>query len=70
MRTGDGDLHPIMSGYVVNAAGAWGGELARMANIGVGDDLLAIPLPVQPRCVQLSISSHAGAACTLDMHVL
>lgn len=58
-----------MSAYVVNAAGAWGGELARMANIGVGDDLLAIPLPVQPRCVLISIvsQSHAGAARTLHI---
>ena len=56
-----------MSAYVVNASGVWGGELARMANIGVGDDLLAIPLPVQPRCVQLSIVSRAGAARNLNI---
>ena len=33
----------------VLCAGAWSGEIAKMAGIGVEDGILSYPLPVEPR---------------------
>jgi len=34
---------------VINCAGAWAGEVAKMAGIGTGEGIMSIPLPVEPR---------------------
>ena len=34
---------------VINCAGAWAGEVAKMAGIGTGEGVMSIPLPVEPR---------------------
>ncbi len=51
----DGALHPILSCYVLNAAGPWAGELARLAQIGIGPELLSVPLPIVPRYTNLLV---------------
>lgn len=45
----NGDLHQMKFAIVINCAGAWAGEVAKMAGIGTGEGVLSIPLPVEPR---------------------
>lgn len=33
----------------INAAGPWAGEIARMAGVGLGTDLMSVPVPIVPR---------------------
>lgn len=43
------ELRTIEFGCCVIAAGCESSEVARLANIGTGPDLLTIPLPVEKR---------------------
>ncbi|CAB3405883.1 unnamed protein product [Caenorhabditis bovis] len=45
----DASARPILAHLIVNAAGPWAGEIARMAGIGKGTGILAVPVPVKPR---------------------
>lgn len=47
----NGEQRTIEFGVCVLAAGCESGEVGRLANIGVGPDLLTIPLPVEKRYV-------------------
>nr|CAD7438120.1 unnamed protein product [Timema bartmani] len=49
VRTDDGEVRPIKFAIAVIAAGADSGNIARMARIGVGSNLLSVPLPVERR---------------------
>ncbi|CAB3375676.1 Hypothetical predicted protein [Cloeon dipterum] len=49
VRLADGERRTISFGQCVLASGASSGEIAAMAHIGSGDDMLAFPLPVVPR---------------------
>lgn len=49
IETPTGDRHGIKFAAAVIAAGAFSGELAKKADIGVGEKLLRVPLPVEPR---------------------
>ena len=35
--------------YCVNASGAWLADIGKLAGIGLGDDLLGVNIPVEPR---------------------
>jgi L-2-hydroxyglutarate oxidase LhgO len=43
----NGDLHQMKFALVINCAGAWAGEVAKMAGIGTGEGVMSIPLPVE-----------------------
>ncbi|CAD6190208.1 unnamed protein product [Caenorhabditis auriculariae] len=45
----DSSARPIRAHLIVNAAGPWAGEIAKMAGMGMGKGILAVPLPVKPR---------------------
>lgn len=45
----NGEIKTIKFGICIIAAGAKSGEIARLANIGVGSGLCSMPLPVEPR---------------------
>lgn len=45
----NGELRTIEFSCCVLAAGCESGEVARLANIGCGPDLLSVPLPVEKR---------------------
>ncbi|XP_005181588.2 FAD-dependent oxidoreductase domain-containing protein 1 [Musca domestica] len=49
VKMADGETRTIKFAICVLAAGAYSGNIARMANIGMGKGLLAFPLPVEPR---------------------
>lgn len=49
MQTADGKERPITFSKCIIAAGAASADIARMAKIGYGKNLLATPLPVEPR---------------------
>ena len=49
IRTKDGREHEIRFSVVVNCAGAWAADVAEMAKIGLGEEELMYPLPVEPR---------------------
>lgn len=49
VKNQEGDIQPIKMAMCVNCAGAWAGEVAKMAGIGEGEGELATPLPVEPR---------------------
>lgn len=49
IRTKDGSLQTVKFAICVIAAGANSGHVARLANIGVGQGILSVPLPVVPR---------------------
>ncbi|CAL1295055.1 unnamed protein product [Larinioides sclopetarius] len=44
-----GDIHCIEFGSLVIAAGPYSADVAQLLNIGQGDGLLGVPLPVEPR---------------------
>ncbi|CAI9718188.1 FAD-dependent oxidoreductase domain-containing protein 1 [Octopus vulgaris] len=48
IKSDDGIYHTKFA-IVVNCAGPWAGEVAEMAGIGHGKDILSVPLPVEPR---------------------
>ncbi|XP_013097953.2 FAD-dependent oxidoreductase domain-containing protein 1 [Stomoxys calcitrans] len=45
----NGETRSIKFAICVLAAGAYSGEVARMARIGLGNGMLSVPLPVEPR---------------------
>lgn len=45
----DGEVRSIKFAICVLAAGAYSGDVARMARIGMGKGMLSVPLPVEPR---------------------
>lgn len=47
--TPDGNRHAIKFAAAVISAGAFSGELAKKAGIGVGSGIRGVPLPVEPR---------------------
>lgn len=49
VTTKDGKVRPITFSVCIIAAGAQSGKIAEMANIGTGQGLLSIALPVEPR---------------------
>lgn len=49
MRLKNGDEHEITFSTLVVAAGAWSGEVGRLAGLGTGEGILATPIPVEPR---------------------
>ncbi|VDN08296.1 unnamed protein product [Thelazia callipaeda] len=65
----DASARIIRSSQIVVAAGAWSGHIARMARIGVGQDLLAVKLPVVAR-KRMVFAVHAPDVPALDMPAL
>lgn len=51
VRMKDGTIRRITFATCIIAAGAWSGELAEMLNIGTGEGILSVGLPVEPRLV-------------------
>lgn len=53
------EYQPVECAIVVNAAGAFSGNLARMLGVGLGprDSIAGIPLPVEPR-KRSSVEKH------------
>ncbi|XP_011867188.1 PREDICTED: FAD-dependent oxidoreductase domain-containing protein 1-like isoform X2 [Vollenhovia emeryi] len=49
IETHDGELKKIEFSIAVIAAGAFSGDVAELADIGMGEGLLSVPLPVVPR---------------------
>ncbi|GFO49573.1 FAD-dependent oxidoreductase domain-containing protein 1 [Plakobranchus ocellatus] len=49
IRAKDGSEHEIRFCVVVNCAGPWAADVAELAKIGLGDEELVFPLPVEPR---------------------
>lgn len=49
IRTKDGREHEIRFSVVINCAGPWAADIAEMAKIGLGDEELVYPLPIEPR---------------------
>lgn len=43
-------MRDIKFAILVAAAGAWTGDVGRLAGIGEGQDLMAVNIPVEPRC--------------------
>lgn len=50
-----GETRTINFAILVAASGAWTGELGRTAGIGEGQGILSVPIPIEPRCVILSL---------------
>lgn len=49
VRMKDDSIKKITFATAIIAAGAWSGELAQKLNIGLGQGMLSVPLPVEPR---------------------
>uniref|UniRef100_A0A1A9W064 FAD-dependent oxidoreductase domain-containing protein 1 n=1 Tax=Glossina brevipalpis TaxID=37001 RepID=A0A1A9W064_9MUSC len=49
VQTPDGEIRSITFAICVIAAGAYSGEVAKLARVGTGKGILATPLPVEPR---------------------
>lgn len=49
VRAPSGNEHEIKFSYLVIAAGAFSQKVAEMVKIGIGEDVLETPLPVEPR---------------------
>ncbi|KAG0730413.1 FAD-dependent oxidoreductase domain-containing protein 1 [Chionoecetes opilio] len=49
MRLRNGEEREISFSKLVVAAGAWSGEVGRLAGLGTGEGILASPIPVEPR---------------------
>ncbi|XP_011506222.1 PREDICTED: FAD-dependent oxidoreductase domain-containing protein 1-like [Ceratosolen solmsi marchali] len=49
VQTEDGQLRPMYFSKCIIAAGAFSGNIAKMAKIGYDKDMLSVPLPVEPR---------------------
>lgn len=60
----DGTAKRITFATAIIAAGAWSGEIAEKLNIGKGEGILSVGLPVEPRFVAL-VEYHENAAVRL-----
>lgn len=49
METSDGEIKKIDFAIAIIAAGAFSGDVAELADIGIGEGILSVPLPVVPR---------------------
>ncbi|KYN36804.1 FAD-dependent oxidoreductase domain-containing protein 1 [Trachymyrmex septentrionalis] len=49
IKTNDGETRTIKFAIAIIAAGAFSGDVAELADIGTGENLLSVPLPVIPR---------------------
>ncbi|XP_070156253.1 FAD-dependent oxidoreductase domain-containing protein 1 [Polyergus mexicanus] len=49
VKTNSGEIRKIQFCKAIIAAGAFSGDVAELADIGTGEDLLSVPLPVVPR---------------------
>ncbi|KYN17919.1 FAD-dependent oxidoreductase domain-containing protein 1 [Trachymyrmex cornetzi] len=49
IKTNDGETRTIKFALAIIAAGAFSGDVAELADIGTGENLLSVPLPVVPR---------------------
>ncbi|XP_011689454.1 PREDICTED: FAD-dependent oxidoreductase domain-containing protein 1-like isoform X2 [Wasmannia auropunctata] len=49
IKTEDGEIKTIEFAIAIIAAGAFSGEIAELADIGIGERLLSVALPVEPR---------------------
>jgi len=49
IKKNDGEIRKIDFSIAIIAAGAFSGDVAELADIGVGEDILSVPLPVTPR---------------------
>ncbi|XP_017757907.1 PREDICTED: FAD-dependent oxidoreductase domain-containing protein 1 [Eufriesea mexicana] len=49
IKTKEGEIHNIQFSIAIVAAGAFSGKIAEMAKLGMGNELLQIKLPVEPR---------------------
>ncbi|CAL1675072.1 unnamed protein product [Lasius platythorax] len=49
IKTDDGEIKKIQFCMAIIAAGAFSGDVAELADIGTGEELLSVPLPVVPR---------------------
>lgn len=45
----DASPRPMKAMTYINAAGPWAGEVARMVGIGLGTDMMSVPIPIVPR---------------------
>ena len=45
----DGNIYPMKFCMVINCAGPWAGEIGRLAGLGIDEDVLKVPIPVEPR---------------------
>jgi len=66
----DGSVEPIKFGMCIIAAGAQSGNVARLARIGEGSQVLSVPLPIEPRKRYVYAfecdEKAAGAGATLN----
>lgn len=49
IKTDDGEIKTIKFSIAIIAAGAFSSDIAELADIGTGEKLLSVPLPVVPR---------------------
>lgn len=45
----EGTIYQSQFALVINCAGPWAGDVAKLAGIGTGEKILSVPLPVEPR---------------------
>jgi len=60
---------PIRCHQLINAAGPWSGDLARLANMGKGSGLLSVPLPIVCKR-RINYLIHAPDVPALEMPAL
>ncbi|XP_034476774.1 FAD-dependent oxidoreductase domain-containing protein 1 [Drosophila innubila] len=63
VSSGDGNQRTVRFDTCVLAAGAHSGQVARLAKIGTGQDLLSVPLPVEPRKRYVYVINTQGRNC-------
>lgn len=59
----NGEKKTIKFAVCVLAAGAYSGEVARLARIGTGRGILSVPLPVEPRKRFVYVINSQGSNC-------
>ncbi|EDW01995.1 GH21750 [Drosophila grimshawi] len=59
----DGKRRTVQFDTCVLAAGPWSGQVARLAKIGMGGDLLRVALPVEPRKRYVYVVNTQGKNC-------